>query len=79
MTFHINETALTFPIKPEQAQELSNAVGSVMKTFAEVGPGSQAGCLILRTSAGRVRATAIWASCRLATCWEAPVQAGAMR
>ena len=36
MTFHINETALTFPIKPEQAQELSAAITKVMQTFAEV-------------------------------------------
>ncbi|GAB4818961.1 hypothetical protein N2152v2_006007 [Parachlorella kessleri] len=35
MTFHINETALSFPIKPAQAKELSNAIKDVMQTFAD--------------------------------------------
>ena len=35
MTFHINETALSFPIKPAQAKELSDAVRNVMQTFAD--------------------------------------------
>ncbi len=35
MTFHINETALTFPMKPAEAKELSSAITKVMQTFAD--------------------------------------------